>query len=258
MRACSTARWTWWPPTTRPTLPKKNRAACAKASWGWWGLETAFPVLYTHLVKTGTMTLEALLDRMRDKPAARFGFDDKNDWTAFDLDSACTIDPQTFLSPGPRHAFCRHARLWRMPFDDRRRENRMATPYDRKTSTRDGEEFYGRGFGDARESVGEVVFDTTMVGYQEIVSDPAYAFQIVVMTYPVIGNYGISDDDFESRAAAGRRPRGARLQRPALQLPLYAARWRRCWKTATSPASAKWTRAASPASSAMAAAAARC
>ena len=64
------------------------------------GLETAFPVLYTHLVKTGLMTLEALLERMRDKPAARFGFDDKNDWTAFDLDSACTIDPQTFLSRG--------------------------------------------------------------------------------------------------------------------------------------------------------------
>ena len=64
------------------------------------GLETAFPVLYTHLVKTGAMTLEALLDRMHDKPAARFGFDDQNDWTAFDLDSACTIDPQTFLSRG--------------------------------------------------------------------------------------------------------------------------------------------------------------
>ena len=81
----------------------------------------------------------------------------------------------------------------------------MATPYDRKLVLETGEEFYGRGFGDARESVGEVVFDTTMVGYQEIVSDPAYAFQIVVMTYPVIGNYGISDDDFESRAplAAG-------------------------------------------------------
>ena len=81
----------------------------------------------------------------------------------------------------------------------------MATPYDRKLVLETGEEFYGRGFGDNRESVGEVVFDTTMVGYQEIVSDPAYAFQIVVMTYPVIGNYGISDDDFESRAplAAG-------------------------------------------------------
>ena len=64
------------------------------------GLETAFPVLYTHLVRTGAMTLEALLDRMRVRPAARFGFDDQNDWTAFDLDSACTIDPQTFLSRG--------------------------------------------------------------------------------------------------------------------------------------------------------------
>ena len=91
------------------------------------GLETAFPVLYTHLVRTGAMTLEALLERMRDRPAARFGFDDQNDWTAFDLDSAYTIDPQTFLSQGRATPFAGMRRLWRMPFDDRRRENRMAT-----------------------------------------------------------------------------------------------------------------------------------
>ncbi|HIS02649.1 MAG TPA: dihydroorotase [Candidatus Pullichristensenella avicola] len=64
------------------------------------GLETAFPVLYTHLVRTGAMTLEALLARMRDNPAARFGFDDQNDWTAFDLDSAYAVDPRAFLSRG--------------------------------------------------------------------------------------------------------------------------------------------------------------
>ena len=74
----------------------------------------------------------------------------------------------------------------------------MAEPYNRKLVLETGEEFYGRGFGDLRESVGMVVFDTSMVGYQQIVSDPTYAFQIVAMTYPVIGSYGVSDDDFES------------------------------------------------------------
>ncbi len=75
----------------------------------------------------------------------------------------------------------------------------MAEPYNRKLVLETGEEFYGRGFGDPRDGVGMAVFDTSMVGYQQIVSDPTYAFQIVVMTYPVIGNYGICDDDSESR-----------------------------------------------------------
>ena len=81
----------------------------------------------------------------------------------------------------------------------------MAKPYDRKLVLKPARNSYGRALGTPAKKVWAVVFDTTMVGYQEIVSDPAYAFQIVVMTYPVIGNYGISDDDFESRAplAAG-------------------------------------------------------
>ena len=83
-----------------PHSARKKSRGLRGSLMGVVGLETAFPVLYTHLVRTGAMTLEALLDRMRDKPAARFGFDDQNDWTAFDLDSACTIDPQTFLSRG--------------------------------------------------------------------------------------------------------------------------------------------------------------
>ncbi|HIQ81969.1 MAG TPA: dihydroorotase [Candidatus Pullichristensenella stercorigallinarum] len=64
------------------------------------GLETAFPVLYTHLVRTGILPLAGLLERMQANPAARFGFDDKNDWAVFDLDSVYAIDPETFLSKG--------------------------------------------------------------------------------------------------------------------------------------------------------------
>ena len=69
---------------------------------------------------------------------------------------------------------------------------------DRKLILEDGSEYYGYGFGSSTESVCEIVFNTSMAGYQEIVSDPSYTDQAVVMTYPLIGNYGIADEDFES------------------------------------------------------------
>jgi carbamoyl-phosphate synthase small subunit len=62
----------------------------------------------------------------------------------------------------------------------------------------DGTIFTGKGFGAQTDSVGEIVFNTSMTGYQEVVSDPSYCGQIVTMTYPLIGNYGIARDDFES------------------------------------------------------------
>lgn len=62
----------------------------------------------------------------------------------------------------------------------------------------DGTLFEGTSFGAKGQSVGEVVFNTSMTGYQEILTDPSYCGQIVVMTYPLIGNYGINRDDNES------------------------------------------------------------
>jgi carbamoyl-phosphate synthase small subunit len=61
-----------------------------------------------------------------------------------------------------------------------------------------GEVFTGVGFGSECDKAGEVVFNTGMTGYQEILSDPSYCGQIVTLTYPLIGNYGINRDDFES------------------------------------------------------------
>lgn len=61
-----------------------------------------------------------------------------------------------------------------------------------------GERFVGRAFGYVKESVGEVVFNTSMTGYEELLTDPSYSGQFVVMTYPLIGNYGINLDDMES------------------------------------------------------------
>ena len=63
----------------------------------------------------------------------------------------------------------------------------------------DGRVFRGRGHGFEGEAVGEVVFNTSMTGYQEILTDPSYAGQIVTMTYPLIGNTGINREDVESR-----------------------------------------------------------
>ncbi|GAC42890.1 carbamoyl phosphate synthase small subunit [Paenibacillus popilliae] len=62
----------------------------------------------------------------------------------------------------------------------------------------DGTLFTGAGFGADGETTGEVVFNTGMTGYQEVLSDPSYCGQIVTMTYPLIGNYGITRDDFEA------------------------------------------------------------
>lgn len=62
----------------------------------------------------------------------------------------------------------------------------------------DGTLFTGKSFGAEAEMTGEVVFNTGITGYQEVLSDPSYCGQIVTMTYPLIGNYGITRDDFES------------------------------------------------------------
>ncbi len=62
----------------------------------------------------------------------------------------------------------------------------------------DGTLFTGTAFGAEGEKTGEVVFNTGITGYQEVLSDPSYCGQIVTMTYPLIGNYGITRDDFES------------------------------------------------------------
>ncbi len=75
----------------------------------------------------------------------------------------------------------------------------MEKNFDRKIVFEDGSEVLGYGFGASCDRVCEIVFNTSMVGYQEIISDPACTHQLVVMTYPLIGNYGIADEDFEAK-----------------------------------------------------------
>ena len=68
----------------------------------------------------------------------------------------------------------------------------------------DGSVFYGKGFGKEKFDVGELVFNTSMTGYQEIITDPSYKKQIITFTHPHIGNTGINFEDNESKNIAAR------------------------------------------------------
>lgn len=72
-------------------------------------------------------------------------------------------------------------------------------PYNKKIVLENGMEFFGWGFGADKEAINEIVFNTSMAGYQEIISDPSYTDQMVCMTYPLIGNYGMTDEDYETK-----------------------------------------------------------
>ena len=70
--------------------------------------------------------------------------------------------------------------------------------FNRKLIFEDGSVYPGFGFGSMEDSITEIVFNTSVVGYTEILSDPSYTYQTVVMAYPLIGNYGITENDFET------------------------------------------------------------
>ena len=90
----------------------------------------------------------------------------------------------------------------------------------------DGTIFRGRSIGAPGRTLGEVVFNTAMTGYQEILTDPSYAGQIVTLTYPHIGNTGVNDEDVEAPRVLRRRPRDPRPAAASVELP-DAARPRR-------------------------------
>lgn len=95
------------------------------------------------------------------------------------------------------------------PMDSRNSHSTTA-----KLALEDGTIFVGRSFGAAGTVQGEVVFNTSMTGYQEILTDPSYRDQIVTMTYPLIGNYGVGSEDVESRAV---QVAGFIVREPAIQ-----------------------------------------
>ena len=138
----------------------------------------------------------------------------------------------TPLSRRTRHCLTDN-RLARKSHDNSKLTIQMAQTA--KLALEDGTVFTGTSFGAAGEVDGEVCFNTSMTGYQEILTDPSYRGQIVTMTYPQIGNYGVNAEDVESGKPhlAGfvvrelsRRPSNFRSRRIARRLP-QAARRRR-------------------------------
>ena len=91
----------------------------------------------------------------------------------------------------------------------------MAEKTGRKLVTSDGAVYVGEGFGASCDRICELVFNTSMAGYQEILSDPSYTDQAVVMTYPTIGNYGLNGDDWETDVPS----LGALIVREACDMP---------------------------------------
>ena len=94
----------------------------------------------------------------------------------------------------------------------------------------DGTVFHGRSIGAKGNTTGEVVFNTAMTGYQEILTDPSYCRQIVTLTYPHIGNTGANPEDLESASicAAGLIIRDLPALASNWRSTIWAARWAGC------------------------------
>lgn len=106
--------------------------------------------------------------------------------------------------------------------------------FDRKIVLEDGSEYPGFSFGSREDRVCEIVFNASMAGYQEIVSDLSYTDQMVVMTYPLIGNYGICEEDYECKIPSI----GALVVYDCNDNPPISAASRRypsCWKRTIKP-----------------------
>lgn len=107
----------------------------------------------------------------------------------------------------------------------------MSTSNTAILALEDGRVFRGRSWGAPGESTGEMVFNTSMTGYQEVLTDPSYAGQIVCMTYPLIGNYGVNHEDPESSRpwvegfAVREAARLASSWRADESLEAYLKRW---------------------------------
>jgi carbamoyl-phosphate synthase small subunit len=93
----------------------------------------------------------------------------------------------------------------------------MRSPREARLILEDGTVVRGRAFGAQATTFGELVFNTSMTGYQESLTDPSYAGQLLMLTYPLVGNYGVNPDDFESRRIW---PRGF-IVREACQEPSH-------------------------------------
>ena len=196
------------------------------AAFGMTGLETALRVVHEAMVDTGLLDWAGVADRMSRRPAAigRLPGPERA------LAGRAAGQPDALRPVGPRHGGPACARLpepeqpvrgdgaagpggGHVPARDAHRPRREARlmagsagitgPSGAGAAAilvlEDGTTFRGTAFGADGETFGEMVFNTGMTGYQETLTDPSYARQIVAMTAPHIGNTGVNDEDSESR-----------------------------------------------------------
>ena len=195
-------------------LPEGDGEALTQAANGVVGLETALGLALelvhrsvigpARMVEMMSLRIARLLREWRRGTLEEGA---RADITLIDPNMEWTVDPAKFISKSRNR-----------PFAGRRLKGRAIVTivagnvvYDRQIGApdvnakreailalADGRIFRGRAFGAIGETVGEVVFNTAMTGYQEVLTDPSYKGQIVCMTYPEIGNVGVNADDAES------------------------------------------------------------
>ena len=214
-RASPTARSTRSPPITRPTRCTRRISSSPQAPPGMIGFETAL-ALVLDLVRQGELAPLELVRRLSTNPARilrRAGRQPRagragrrggrRSRAALDLRPGQGLleEPQFAVGRADAHG-SRAAHVRGRASGVRRRARRggavSATPPPARLALADGTVFRGTAFGARSVGVGEVCFNTSLTGYQEILTDPSYAGQIVVMTYTQIGNVGVNAEDDES------------------------------------------------------------
>ena len=183
-----------------------------EAPFGVTGLETAFAALNTYLVRTGELPLAVVLERLSAGPARALGLPvpaiavgEPANVVLLDLEAEWTVTEDGFRSRSANSWLLGETAHRRGREDGRRREGGV-----RRVTTQgyllleDGTVFRGRSVAAEGSAFGEAVFTTGMTGYQETVTDPSYAQQLVCFTAPMVGNYGVDDARLESAAPHAR------------------------------------------------------
>ena len=190
-----------------------------QAPMGTTGLETAFPALYTELVMSGEVELEMIIERLAaggalyGLPVPRIAPGEPANVCLVDLGVQFEVGGDGYVSRSANccfHGRTLHGRVLLTCGGDGRLsdanavgrgqsgERPMSAEPTAYVLLEDGTRFDGLACGADAAAVGEIVFTTSMAGYQEAMTDPSYAGQLITFTYPMIGNYGVSSEAMES------------------------------------------------------------
>ena len=195
-----------------PHSPVEKDVEFEQAAFGMIGLETAVP-LSLEMVRTGILSPSRFVALLSARPAAVLGLPGGTlsvgglaDVTVIDPEAAWTVDPRGLRSRSKNTPFGGLSMRGRAVLTivggkshSRRRGLLSETEQvPALLAMEDGTIYRGWGFGAGGDSAGEIVFNTAITGYQEVITDPSYRGQIVTMTAPEIGNTGVNPIDFES------------------------------------------------------------